>query len=125
MTWSAGSVAARCPIFAERFPEFFESHTNTQSFLLTLNDVIHPKVRVVFPGAVVPWIDFDESSPDVLAMGYDSPRKMCAFAEGLIQGASDHYGEHVSITQETCMNRGDPKCRLQASFASGAPARGR
>ncbi len=110
------------PIFAQRYPEFFEPHTTTRSFLQTLNEVIHPKVRVLFPGAVVPWIDFDTSSHEALILGYDSPRKMCAFAEGLIEGAGDHYGEGVSITQQSCMKLGDPKCLLQVSFESSERA---
>jgi Haem-NO-binding len=110
------------PIFAERYPDFFASHATTRSFLLTLNDIIHPQVRTLFPDAVVPWFDFDTPSPDVLTMGYDSPRRMCAFAEGLIEGAADHFGEDVSLSQLTCMKEGDPKCLLQISFAS-SPAR--
>jgi predicted hydrocarbon binding protein len=45
-------------------------------------------------------------------MGYVSHRKLCAFAEGLIEGAAEHYNEPVSIAQPTCMLRGDPACAL-------------
>jgi hypothetical protein len=33
------------PLIAARFPTFFESHDNTRSFVLTLNDIIHPEVK--------------------------------------------------------------------------------
>src|SRR5437867_991997 len=39
------------PLLAERFPSFFESHSTTRSFLLTLNDIIHSEVRKLYPGA--------------------------------------------------------------------------
>ena len=104
------------PLLASRYPEFFEPHESTRSFVLTLNNVIHPEVRKLYPGADVPVFDYDTSSDDVLVMGYASPRKMCAFAEGLIEGAASHYGEQALIEQPRCMARGDEKCVLEISF---------
>jgi hypothetical protein len=106
------------PMFADRYPQFFEPHTSTRSFVLTLNQVIHPEVRKLYPGADVPVFDFDTSSEEVLVMGYASPRKLCAFAEGLIEGAAAHYGERALIEQPKCMVRGDEKCVLEISFPS-------
>lgn len=104
------------PLLADSYPQFFEPHSSTRSFLLTLNDIIHPEVRKVYPGADVPTFDFHPTSNGVLIMGYSSPRKLCAFAEGLIVGTAAHFGETVTIEQPTCMNRGDPKCLLNISF---------
>jgi hypothetical protein len=105
------------PLLAKSYPGFFEPHSSTRSFVLTLNDIIHPEVRKLYPGADVPVFDYDVSSDDVLVMGYQSPRKLCAFAEGLIEGAADHYREAAKIVQPTCMNRGDAKCSLHISFS--------
>jgi predicted hydrocarbon binding protein len=104
------------PLLADRYPEFFEPHSSTRSFVLTLNNVIHPEVRKLYPGAEVPVFDFDTSSDEVLVMGYASHRKMCALAEGLIEGAASHYGEQALIEQPKCMVRGDEKCVLEISF---------
>jgi hypothetical protein len=106
------------PLFAERYPQFFAPHRSTRSFVLTLNQVIHPEVRKLYPGADVPVFDFDTSSDEVLVMGYASHRKMCAFAEGLIEGAASHFGEVALIEQPQCMIRGDEKCVLEISFSS-------
>lgn len=105
------------PLLAQRYPGFFAPHSSTRPFVLTLNDIIHPEVRKLYPGADVPVFDYDVASDDVLVMGYQSSRKLCAFAEGLIEGAADHYGEVAEITQPTCMNRGDAKCILHISFS--------
>lgn len=104
------------PILASKYPKFFEAHTSTRPFLLTLNDIIHPEVRKIYPGADVPVFDYDTSDPNVLLMGYKSARKFCSFAEGLIEGAAAHYGEEVAIEQPKCMHRGDEKCLLKISF---------
>jgi len=103
-------------LFAERYPHLFTEHSETRSFVLTLNDIIHPEVRKLYPGAVVPEFAFDATDPDALSMDYYSPRKLCAFAEGLLLGAADHYGETIEIEQPRCMNRGDPQCRLEIAF---------
>ena len=105
------------PLFADRYPKFFEPHASTRAFVLTLNSIIHPEVRKLYPGADVPEFDYDTSSDEVLVMGYRSARKMCAFAEGLIEGAASHYGEVALIKQPTCMTRGDEKCVLEISFS--------
>lgn len=103
------------PLFAERFPQLFEPHASAQSFVLTLNEIIHPEVRKLYPGADVPVFEFDVGD-GVLVMGYRSPRKLCSFAEGLLAGAADHYGEHVTIQQPSCMKRGDDRCVLEIAF---------
>jgi heme-NO-binding protein len=104
------------PLLASSYPQFFERHASARPFILTLNDIIHPEVRKLYPGADVPVFDFDTSSDEVLRMGYASSRHLCSFAEGLIQGAADHYGERASIEQPSCMKRGDSKCLLEISF---------
>jgi hypothetical protein len=103
------------PIFKRRYPDLFAPHSSTRPFVLTLNEIIHPEVRKLYPGADVPVFDFDTSSDDVLVIGYSSTRKLCAFAEGLLQGAGDVFGEQVNISQPACMNRGDEQCRLEIS----------
>ena len=109
-------AADALPLLADRYPQFFEPHRSTRSFLLTLNDVIHPEVRKLYPGAEVPVFDFETPSQEVLTIGYQSQRKLCAFGEGLIQGAAAHYGEQVLVEQPKCMHRGDPRCLLVCSF---------
>src|SRR6266542_6116048 len=47
------------PQLAVRYPAFFVGQDSTRSFLLTLNDVIHPEVRKLFPGAYAPSFEFD------------------------------------------------------------------
>ena len=105
------------PLFAERYPHLFAAHSHTRSFVLALNNIIHPEVRKLYPGAIVPEFDFDTSDPRGLGMDYYSPRKMCAFAEGLLTGAGNHFGETVDIEQPRCMNRGDASCHLEIRFS--------
>lgn len=112
------------PLLAQKYPAFFEKHDSTRPFILTLNAIIHPEVRKLYPGADPPMFDFETSSPDVLVMNYYSKRKLCALAEGFVEGAATHFGESVRIAHPLCMHRGDNSCRLELSFARAAVAAG-
>lgn len=108
---------AAIPLLADRYPPFFAGHTSTKSFLLTLNDIIHPEVRKLYPGAQVPSFGFEESPADTVLMRYRSERKLCALAEGFVLGAAAHYGERAEIEQLECMHRGDDDCLLRCVFS--------
>lgn len=105
------------PRLAALYPGFFQGHVRTRDFMATLNDIIHPEVRKLYPGADVPWFEFQSPSPDRVVLGYRSPRKLCAFAEGLITGAAAHFGERAAIEQTECMIRGDARCVLICTFS--------
>ena len=113
------------PLLAARYPAFFEGHTSTRSFVLTLNDVIHPEVRKLFPGADVPVFEFTTPDDRTVELAYVSSRKLCSFAEGLVEGAAEHFGESVDLKQTECMKRGDSRCVLVCAFAPASKADGR
>jgi hypothetical protein len=100
------------PLFAARYPRLFAGHPSTRSFVLTLNDIIHPEVRKLYPGADVPEFGFADSPDGRLELEYCSPRRMCAFAEGLLEGAAAHFGETLVIEHPECMLREDARCLL-------------
>lgn len=105
------------PILAKKYPAFFDRHQSTRPFILTLNGIIHPEVKKLYPGADTPDFDFDTSSPETLVMIYRSKRKLCHLAEGLIEGAAGQFNEVASIQHPECMHRGDTCCRLELSFS--------
>ncbi|CAN5750385.1 hypothetical protein BH23ACT2_BH23ACT2_00230 [soil metagenome] len=72
----------RCSLakLAVRYPGFFAPYTATRPFLLGLNDVIHAEVRKLYPDAEVPHFTIDDSCPDAVGLGYDSPLRLCASA---------------------------------------------
>ncbi|MEJ7714696.1 MAG: hypothetical protein WKF40_02900 [Thermoleophilaceae bacterium] len=63
--------------------------------MLTLNDIIHPEVRKLYPGGDAGVRLRAAPGPrGSAAHGLPgSQRRMCSFAEGLIEGAAEHYGE--------------------------------
>jgi hypothetical protein len=108
------------PLLAKKYPVFFDRHQSTRPFILTLNGIIHPEVRKLYPGADTPEFDFDISSPDVLVMNYRSKRKLCSLVEGFTEGSAAHFNETVTIRHPLCMHRGDESCRIELSFEKKA-----
>lgn len=104
------------PLLVRRYPVFFSGHQDTRSFLLTLNSLIHPEVRKLYPGSTPPVFDFDTSDAGTLVIGYNSQRKLCALAEGFMQGAAEHYREQATIGHSQCMHEGADKCVFQVRF---------
>jgi hypothetical protein len=104
------------PLLVKRYPQFFAGHTTGRTFLLTLNSLIHPEVRKLYPGATPPVFDFDTSDSETLVIGYNSARRLCALAEGFMQGAAEHYREEAQVRQSQCMHDGADKCVFHVQF---------
>jgi len=105
------------PQFARRYPVFFEN-VNAKQFLNSIQDVIHVEVKKLFPDAQLPDLTYEDPAPDRLVMVYRSPRKLCRFAEGLIQGTAEYFDIPIQWTQAQCMAQGDALCRFELHFGN-------
>lgn len=108
------------PLLFDRYPSFFKGQTSCRPFLLSVNHIIHPEVRKVYPGAQVPTFQFSDAPDGRLIMGYDSPRRLCALAQGFAEGAATHYGESVQFEHQKCMHRGDERCVCAITFVNSS-----
>lgn len=107
--WFGESAIAH---FHAMAPTLFDVHKDSWSFLLTLNEIIHPQVRRDFPGASAPDFGFDANEQGELVLTYHSDRRMCGFAEGLIIASMRHFGDPEELRHDRCMHRGDPYCEF-------------
>jgi predicted hydrocarbon binding protein len=60
------------------------------------------------------------NAPDEVVVVYDSPRKMCPLAKGIITGVAKHYGERVAIAEPRCMLKGASECQLVVNVLQGS-----
>ncbi|NWL76761.1 heme NO-binding protein [Pseudomonas taiwanensis] len=104
------------PSLASRYPAYFDPHDSTHPFILSVNQIIHPEVRMIYPGADVPTFGFRDETDGTLMMTYRSPRRLCALAHGFIEGAAVHFGESLAVDHLACMHRGDSECRCRITF---------
>jgi predicted hydrocarbon binding protein len=96
-------LAARAPQIVERFGGW-------RDLVCSLDDVIHPEVAKLYPGAQAP--EFEVVSQDPLRVRYRSARHLCPLAEGLVAGAAAWFGDDVSVQSASCIARGDSVCEL-------------
>ena len=108
------------PLLAARYPHFFAPHRDALAFALTLNDIIHPEVRKLYPGAETPVFAYDVIDDSSVVLTYQSARSLCALAEGFLLGAAAHYGQQVTIERTACRLRGDDQCLLRCEFRDAA-----
>lgn len=93
------------PLFADSQPDFFR-------FIESIDGVIHVEVHKLDEHAQTPNISVDMINSNEAILSYESPRKLCYLAEGLLLGAAAYYGVAVDITQMQCMHNGADRCRL-------------
>jgi len=88
-----------------------------KAFLRALDSVIHVEVRKLYPEAVTPRFTILEP-PEVprFTLRYESPRKLCHLAEGLVEGLGDDFGVSITSEQVRCVHHGDPACDLALTF---------
>jgi len=108
---------AAMPVMAAQYPGFFQDRATSRDFVLGVNDVIHAEVRKLYPGADCPHFQMVEDADGALTMAYRSPRRLCALAEGFVEGVADHYGESVSFTHTQCVERGHDCCTFHIAWA--------
>jgi predicted hydrocarbon binding protein len=78
---------------------------------------IHETLRQEGSQTDPPRLRCRRTGPQEVVVTYDSPRRMCSLAKGIIAGVARHYGETITITEPHCMHRGDASCELIVRLA--------
>jgi len=85
-------------------------------FLRAVDSVIHIEVKKSDSHAYTPTLLYDQPNENTLIIRYISKRKMCFFAEGLIEGAANYFHTPVNIFQTECIHCGDQHCLIQVEI---------
>lgn len=85
------------PLLRELYPTLFDPHASSQDFVLSVNEMIHPEVRKLYPDAVCPFFHVRRDGPDAVSMQYESRRDMIDLAHGFLDGAAAVYGDRVTV----------------------------
>lgn len=107
------------PLLVARYPDDPAEYGSSRELLAHLDEVIHPQVLTLYPGASPPRFDMAERSEGEAVLVYRSGRRLCHLAEGLIAGAADAYGETVEVDQSQCVLEGADDCHLVVRHRGG------
>lgn len=86
----------------------------TLDLIVNTEATIHAALRNGGSRTDPPRLRTRRTGPNEVEVLYDSPRRLCALARGIIVGLAKHYGEDVTVTESACMLKGDPACLLVA-----------
>lgn len=96
---------------------------NGRDLLLAMRDA-HEQMKQLPDGLTPPLFEYrlHPRDPQTMLLIYDSERQLCPLLLGAIYGAADYYGEQVSVSEQTCMRRGDQVCTFAIRFSGGRSA---
>jgi len=101
------------PTLITSFKTLIKPEWKTLDLLENTEETIHKAVRVRDPLAKPPYLKTNRLSPEEVVILYNSPRKMCGLAKGIIKGVAGYYNERVLINEAVCMLRGNPRCEIK------------
>ena len=105
------------PTYLHVYGALLDSEWKTLDVIEHTEETIHRVVRMRQPGAAPPRLQVERKSPEEVVITYDSPRKLCAVARGIVRGIAKRYEERVVIGDRACMHKGDPKCVISVRRA--------
>ena len=73
------------------------ARTDTFTLLMQIETEIHVEVRRLYPDADLPRFEHTLVDQDTLFLNYQSERGMASFAEGLISGCIEYFGESITL----------------------------
>lgn len=97
-----------------RAPHLLDGIADWRGVLNSLDDIIHPEVRKIYPGADVPGFDTRDDG-DALVVTYTSKRGLCALADGLVLGTGDWFETPLEVEHLTCVHTGGEQCTMRVT----------
>ena len=99
---------------ARRNPALIDGIGGWRKLISSLDDIIHPEVRKIYPDAEVPGFATVDDG-DALRVTYTSQRGLCALAHGLMEGAGAWFQGELRVEHTSCVHRGDDVCVMLVS----------
>lgn len=96
----------------KKYGIFTKLSSSLFEFLVSIENVIHKEVRKLYTNPNLPTLACEIKNENEIIVTYQSPRKLCFLAEGLMFGAANYYKENVVIDHTQCMHDGFDTCTL-------------
>ena len=110
------------PKLSAKLPELVARHDHPFDFLMSVEDAIHVEVRKLMPNALTPSFRYRREDETHMVLEYRSPRKLCAFLEGLLDGVAEHFKVEIRREHALCMHNGHDCCEFRLVLAQESRA---
>lgn len=110
-----GVYFMRAPLMRQNYRAFLEGYATARSFLDHI-PAIHRHLGQTFKDASFPEMRYVDHGPELLEIIYDSPRRLCRFLRGILDGVGECFNEPLEIREMECQQRGAPACRILVRF---------
>jgi predicted hydrocarbon binding protein len=98
------------PTYLSIYGNLVKPEWRTLEVIEHTEETIHRVVRMRHAGAEPPRLRAKRTQPNEVVLTYDSPRRLCAVARGIVKGVAKQFKEMVTIDERKCMHKGDPAC---------------
>ncbi|MBE3557822.1 MAG: heme NO-binding domain-containing protein [Ktedonobacteraceae bacterium] len=90
---------------------------NARDTLLLMRQA-HKQMSVSPEGLTPPVFSYEflNMERNHLLVTYESPRQLCGWFWGAVEGTADRFGERVLVREHSCVKRGDAQCRFEVYF---------
>ena len=106
------------PTLLELYRPMLDPAWSLLDLLENVEETIHRVVRLDDPTASPPNLRVERAGDERVVIHYESERKMCDFAKGIVNGLQGEYGQQVDVTDLSCMHKGDPTCTIEVVVTS-------
>jgi predicted hydrocarbon binding protein len=107
-----GFGEALVPTLVSNYGSLIRPEWRTLDLIEHTEELIHAALRASDPSARPPMLRVLRRGDDEVLVIYASERRMCGVAKGIVRGLATHYGENVTIEEESCMLSGAGSCTL-------------
>jgi hypothetical protein len=104
------------PAFHKRYPQLIDQFDDFLTLLESIDSVIHVEVNKLHPDAVTPVFRHERLNDHTIRLEYQSKRQLCRLAEGLIDGASQHFKQPMHLLHDPCSRDGADHCGFLVSL---------
>ncbi|MBI4743958.1 MAG: heme NO-binding domain-containing protein [Actinobacteria bacterium] len=100
------------PTLLKMYQMLVEPEWRTLDVVENTEAAIHKVVRSNIQGAEPPRLICHRVSSTEIGITYNSARKMCGVAKGIIRGLANQYNERIAIAESSCMLEGKSACEI-------------
>lgn len=84
--------------------------------LLANVERVHETLRTQNENMNPPRLEVERDAPNRLVVRYESYRRLCPVAKGIVRGVGDRFGQTFGVTERQCMHDGAGHCELVVTF---------